>query len=162
MGVKSFRTRREKEQPMEIFNIRQLKVSLLSNERVLICSVPQSIPLFHSSVPPLFCWSGTSEFLLLLSIQLHPCSPRPFMRASFPEMPHLLYLQKALLDGFPGMGPPLREQLVCQTRWMLWSQKDQLLPVPNRSPLWCGPDRVVIPLWPAVRWSGPGDGDVYV
>lgn len=152
----------KKKQPRDIFNRRQLKVSFFSNERVLICSVPQSVPLFRSSIPPLFCWSCTSEFLLLLPIQLHPCSPHPSIHASFPEMPHLLYLQKAQLDGFPGTGPPLREQLVCQSRWMLWSQRDQLLPVPNLGPLWCGPDRVVIPLWPAVRWSGPGDGDVYV
>lgn len=148
----------KKKQPREFFNRSQLKVSFFSNECVLICSVPQSVPLFRSSIPPLFCWSSTSEFLLLLSIQLH----RLPTCASFPEMPHLLYLQKALLDGFPGTGPPLRKQLVCQSRWMLWSQRDQLLPVPNLGPLWCGPDRVVIPLWPTVSWSGPGDGDVYV
>lgn len=147
---------------MEIFNRKQLKVSFFSNERVFICSVPQSSPLLRSSVLLLFCWSSTSEFYLLLSIQFHPCSPHPSIRASFPEMPHLLYLQKALLDRFPGTGLPLREQLVCQSRWMLWSLRDQPLPLPNPGPLWYGPDRVAIPLWPAVRWSGPGDGDVYV
>lgn len=33
------------------------------------------------------------------------CSPFSSIRASLPEMLHLLDLQKALLDSFPGMGP---------------------------------------------------------
>lgn len=153
---------KNKKQSMDFPNSRQLKVCFIFERTcayLLSATIHPSSSLFcpssllliqHLRFPPPALHSAPS----LLSPSLHPCQ-LPW-NAAFTRS------AKGTIGRLPGNGPPLREQLVCQSRWMLWSQRDQRLPVPNPSPLWCGPDRVVIPLWPTVRWSGLGDGDVYV